>query len=623
MYKVSVPVMNSVITNYGPEKTLKYLKDLDAERVFLCPPSREELWNSYDSELKKMKQYVELFHNEGYEVGAWFWAFQYSKPSSYTYVVNPLGEESSTSVCPTDMAYRELMGGFVEDIAKCGVDLIQFDDDYRYGFLDNGFTCCCKNHLKMIGDILGEDVTPELMEEKLLHGGRNKYRDAFLKANGQALEDFSADMRKHLDKVNPDIRMGFCSCITSWDIDGTHPDRLSRLLAGNTKPFYRLIGAPYWAPRMNWGNRLADIIEFERSESERRKDKDIEIYSEGDTYPRPRFRTPAAYLEGFDTALRAAGCTDGILKYALDYASAADYETGYAKAHKRNRELYKNISALFDGKKSIGIRIWDKAEKYGNITIPKKKEGDMSIQDLAFSASSRLLTSCSLPSTYTETGYAGVAFGEDVNAVPDDMLSSGLILDVAACEILKARGIDTGLVRAGEESDVGMEVFCKNGNRTALNWGVTCKETEISSNAVVESHFEGNGKKYNGSYRYENALGQRFLVICADAYFNGEDLFRQYTRADQIIDAVPWLCGKAVPAVCPGNPDLYIQVKEGNGKTSVGLWNFCEDFIEAPEVTLSFTPKQIKAVNCTAEISGNRVILSDIQAFACAFFEAE
>jgi hypothetical protein len=35
-------------------------------------------------------------------------------------------------------------------------------------------------------------------------------------------------------------------------------------MAGNTKPILRLIGAPYWAIKQGWGNRLADVIELER-----------------------------------------------------------------------------------------------------------------------------------------------------------------------------------------------------------------------------------------------------------------------------------------------------------------------------------------------------------------------
>ena len=45
------------------------------------------------------------------------------------------------------------------------------------------------------------------------------------------------------------------------------------------------------------------------------KNGEIEIMAEGDVYPRPRTLCPASCLEGFDTAIRASGCTDGVLKY--------------------------------------------------------------------------------------------------------------------------------------------------------------------------------------------------------------------------------------------------------------------------------------------------------------------
>ena len=35
--------------------------------------------------------------------------------------------------------------------------------------------------------------------------------------------------------------------MSSWDIDGTNAYELAKILAGNTKPLVRLIGAPYWA----------------------------------------------------------------------------------------------------------------------------------------------------------------------------------------------------------------------------------------------------------------------------------------------------------------------------------------------------------------------------------------
>jgi hypothetical protein len=70
--------------------------------------------------------------------------------------------------------------------------------------------------------------------------------------------------------------------MNSWDIDGTNPDELSRILAGKNKPFYRLIGAPYWAVRKSFGVYLQDAVELERMESSFTRKPDVEIMAEGD-----------------------------------------------------------------------------------------------------------------------------------------------------------------------------------------------------------------------------------------------------------------------------------------------------------------------------------------------------
>ena len=65
---------------------------------------------------------------------------------------------------------------------------------------------------------------------------------------------------------------------------------------------------------------------------------DIEIIAEGDVYPRPRLNCAANYLEGFDTALRASGAIDGILRICMDYVSNVGYESGYLKQYLKNKQ---------------------------------------------------------------------------------------------------------------------------------------------------------------------------------------------------------------------------------------------------------------------------------------------
>ena len=331
----------------------------------------------------------------------------------------------------------------------------------------------------------------------------------------------------------------------------------------------------------------------------------------------------AAYLEGFDTALRAAGCTDGILKYALDYTSHPKTEPGYRAAHERNRSVYAQIDRLFGDKKPVGVRVWDKAANYADMTIPKKMENTCSIEDVAFSPAIKMLTSCSLPITYGEPFQAGVAFGEDVKAVPDEMLASGLILDLRACELLMERGVDVGIVQIGEERQADREHELREDNYIALDGESRIRVVEPKEMAVIETAFVCGEKEYPASFRYTNAAGQKFFVLCFDGYFNSEALFRTYLRAGQLSDAAAWMSGEKLPAVCPGNPDLYIQTGRNGNRLAVGLWNFSTDEIAEPLVELGRSGKLLNAVNCSAQLDGAAVRLSPLAPFAFAGFEVE
>ena len=618
-YTVSVPLMNVRFQRQGRERLTEHLKTLGAKRVFLALEADCLLSPKRERELAVLPENVAYLKAAGFEVGAWLWAFYLSEERGYTRMEAPDGKRARFTVCPMDEAYTADMGGLIQDIARCGVDLIQFDDDYRYGFQDMGFGCACPLHRKRMEALLGRKATPEELKDQLYGGGQSGLRDAFLQANGEALESFAAAMRRDLDKVAPEVRMGFCSCITSWDLDGTTPDRISRLLAGNTRPFYRLIGAPYWAAMKAWGNRLCDVIELERSECARREDGNIEIFSEGDTFPRPRHKTPAAYLEAFDTALRAAGCTDGILKYALDYSATADYETGYVEAAKRNAGAYEAIDRFFGGLPCAGVRCWDKPDKYRAFTVPAHIAGSDQAQHLAFCAASRFLAANSVPTVYEGVGVIGAAFGDDALCVPDEALDRGMILDVSAARRLAERGVDVGATAFGEPFKAGAEVFAIRNEHTAIPNAAAALTLTTAPGAALLSWYEAdNGEQRPLSYEYENAAGQRFLVYAFEGYFGEQDWFRQYARQRQI-GAFVRRCGKRLPAFCPGHPELYVLAKSDGARLSVGLWNNFPDPICAPTVQLDRPYRTAEAFRCAARLCGDTVTLSDIPPYSFAF----
>ena len=644
-YKISVPIVNGSVERMGREALAKSLRELDAKRVMLSLDCYENDPQKRKNTMKILRENTQYFHQEGFEVCAWIWTFMFNGKSGYTPIsmVNEEKTEFENFACPLDEDFLRFSGEYIAEVAKCGVDMIMFDDDYRYGFHSGGnMGCVCELHRKRICADIGEDITRNDLVRKILHGGKSKYRDAWIKENGYSLERFAKNVRKYVDDVSPHVRVGFCACLSSWDIDGTDPNKLSMMLAGNTRPFVRLSGAPYWAAGEppSWGNHLQDVIELERMESAWMGKCGIELMAEGDGYPRPRTKCPAAYMEGFDTAIRAAGCTDGILKYAIDYTSSPRYERGYINFHKRNRELYKIIDEAFFDKTSCGIRVYETANKAFDMRTEGKKDPKRSIQYSFFSAAARLLGAQAIPTVYEGRGVCGIAFGENVKYLDEKARKGGLIIDGSGAKILHSMGIDVGIKTVGDTAPAVAEYFYGY-DEMISTYGVRVNAHHFNKriNVLSEGRQSGVGISIMGensgsdsfpmAYTYENTNGERYLVInidlgdCAEFYNIG--FVRHYLRGRQIADSVSWLSGgKRLPAYTYGNPNVYLMAKKNEDSMTVGIWNFYADTVIEPLVELCDTYGSVKALyGGDAMLDGDKVKLSDIPAYGLALFEVK
>ena len=626
-YSVTVPVINGIFQRQGREAVVEQLRKLGAKRVLLA----RDIYTMNEAKrthmMESLKDNCAYLKQHGFEVGVWAWSFMIEgTDDSFTRVVSlDRKYEDSRSRCPLDPAFREFAGSFTADLAKTGVDLILFDDDYRLAFGIGHFACGCDLHMARVQELLGEKIAPGDFQQKVFSDGKNKYRDACMQVNREALEGFAQHIRKAVDAVAPTVRIGVCACM-NWDADGIDPASISRAFAGSTKPFLRLIGATYWATTP-WSihNRLGAVIEFERMERSWCGD-DIEILAEGDVYPRPRYAVPASYLELFDTALMADGGMDGILKYALDYTADPTYEPGYVDAHCRNKALYPQIREVFSPKPACGMRIVEKMKKFGDMEIPAELTGNSKAIDIFYSPAAKMLSSLSIPSTYGESDCCAVIFGENAREIDRNLLKNGAVLDLTAAKILEDAGIDTGLVAVGAEFTPTEEYFVRERQYVAA--GFRGFRTEIAPEAVVESRYAEAGtdaaNSCPASYYYTNAAGERFFVFTFPMHFNKDTCFRSYTRAGQMIRAAKDLSGTPLPASIRGCPDLYMMCKRSeDGELAVGLWNIFADSIQEPVITLDKAYKDIRFINCTGKLDGNKVSLSRMEPFAFAGFAVQ
>lgn len=622
--------MNSNIERMGRENLLSDIKKLGAKRVFLGFGEYVIDAEKQKREFEALQENCRYFKSCGLEVGVWIWSMTMLEKNSYIHMKSPEGKVSATQLCPSDEGFVDFAAEYIKKMAACEPDIIMYDDDFRYSFLDIGMGCVCENHIAYMEKLLGEKLDEEKLSQ-LLSGGKNKYRDAWMAANGYFLERFAKRMRKALDEVNPEIRLGQCSCIGAWDTDGTDSITISKLLAGKTKPFMRFIGAPYWAKEKQWGNRLQNIIELERMEKSWCEKSGIEVFSEGDVYPRPRTNCPASFLEIFDMALRASGGFDGILKYGIDYYSNPGYEAGYISRHIRNLPVYDAIEKHFGDKTACGIRVYEKMKKFSDMKIPERIAGvGEKIQNCFFSPASRMTSDNSIPSVYEGEGVCGIAFGENATELSESALKRGVIIDMRAAEILQEKGIDVGLVEKKGEISADEEFFNEGRDVVRVEFrfhGIECNvyDISVSEKAKIMSRFSYTKEdkvstgEVIGSYLYENAKGHKFLVFAFDAYYNGEITYRSYLRSKELADAVEFF-GEKLPAYSCGNPDLYILAKKNENEMSVGLWNIFADSVEKPEITLDAEYSQIEFINCEGSLCGNKVYLSEINPFAFAGF---
>ena len=638
MYKISVPVM--VNERFNKEKTLVQLRKMEAHRVFL---SLDIL--SFDKEkrgekLNFLKDLIPFFKSAGLETGVWLWTFWRVNTelatSQMTVITGfdgklaeekngcgPTGNISSAFFCPSSPEFVEDTCDFLKEVAKLSPDVIMFDDDFRFGNLPTGFGCCCENHLKMMGEELSEEITREGLPEKLFCGGKNRYRDAWLNALGSSIKSFSASIRETVDSVNPNIRIANCACISNWDLDGIDAFTVSKTLAGNTKPIIRLIGAPYWAVNQSFGQRLQGVIEQERMESAWCDDSDIEIMAEGDVYPRPRHRCPSAYLEGFDTALRAARATTGILKYTISYTSSSEYENGYIASHTKNKPIYEEIDRLFKSKKDCGVRIYENLNKIRNADLPKEKYiGNDYMQNLFYSPAAKMFADNTVPTSYTLENTVGVAFGENAKYISEKAFYNGLFIDIKAAQILMEKGVDVGIEK------IGMPI--ENAPLLYFDSSKEFVESNYDENAVYDVKYKSGarvittcglkGTEYPDAVFYENEKGQKFVVFSFDGYTTSNDRYRSYTMQNLLFDCIEKL-NKPLPAVCKGNPDLYIMCREDEEELSIGLWNFFADAIEEPCIELSENFSSAEFVNCTGRLEQGKIHLSKLSAFDFCFIK--
>ena len=631
MYDLFVPISATTVTEKSMPLYARYLTACGVKRVFLC--NIGEVYQTdgmLAKEPERLRNMIGFFRSLGMEVGVWINSFGHGEllahqkedeVGDYTRLEGVDGSKTPVAYCPLDERFAADFCAGIKKVAALGPDLIMLDDDLRFNPRLRFFrlACFCPKHLAWFRELVGEEIPRDQIEAKIFTGGKNKYRDAFLDMMGQTLLDFAGKLRRAVDEVDSTIRLGASITTAIWDFSGTDVVELAKAFAGNTRPFARISGAPYR------DYNIIPIVESSRQQCAWGAGSGVELFCEGDTYPRPRYNVPSRPLELFDFAMLCDGTADGMLQYIFDYTHNLPYETGYVRRLERNGELRRQAKALFAGKKAVGVQVFDTMHKFRNWVLPETFNEDAVTWIQAKpskGAAADVLARNSIPTAYDQTDHPVLLLGENARYIQLEALKNGAIVDVTAAEILQSRGVDVGLLSA-KDAAVTAEYFPAEGE-TVLHIGKSGKvSVRCSEKAQVESVFLPGESP--ASYRYENGEGQRFFVMAYRHYspgvtFTGNYL-RSWCRRRQLAQAVQWLCGKPLPAVLEDAPETSLLVSADERSMAVAVLNLYQDEILEPAIRLDKPYRKLKCVNCTGRLEGDRVHLSTISPYGFAAFE--
>ncbi len=639
MYKLAVPININTFTKGSQREYLDSLKQCNVQRVFICG-----LGNIYESDSliytqpNMLKETILSLQHFGFEVGTWICSLghgivlAHDKKTDisdrYTLIEGINGDKVSGSYCPLDESFFRDYADGIRTIARFHPDIIMLDDDFRLNVRSSHLNCFCPLHLKEYYKRIGEFVPRARLESFIFSGGNNKYRSTYMKLSADTMLNFAKKLRSIVDEVDSTIRLGACTCFDNWDFVGTDAIELARAFAGDTLPFMRTIGAPYW------NNNIIDVTENTRMQLNWCKDSDVEVFVEGDTYPRPRYNVPSAGLELFDLLLIADGGSDGIIKYMYDYVQKFGYETGYTDQHIKNIKLRDDVRQIFAGKSSVGVRSCNVMHKIENTVLPYTYTEDTvgSLINSYKSVSRNLLSKNSLPTAYGDATYPLLLCGENARYINKSDLIYGAILDIPAAIILQERGVDVGLITE-ETCTFDGEYFISEGDTIRNLTGAVLKKIQCNHKAKILSVFA----PYNSpaTYMYENADGLRFFVLAYDLYASqspvctdycdnhSRDYANNYYRQSQLIEGIEWAGKRKLPAVCLKKPNLYIMASTDSDAMAVALANVSIDEIIEAEIKLDKEYKNIKFVNCNGKLIGDKVFISKISPYGFVAFEVK
>lgn len=622
MFHIKVPMD---MYNYGRkqdrEKFYEMAKETGVNGVLLIVYP----FDYTEKEYAKFNDAADYFKSKGLKVSVWYphsLGHGRYEGVSLQKSIDIDGNESGHAVCPLHEGfvsyYIDALVKFIEK-TKEHCDELYFDDDYRINWICSRPYCFCEQHMRKYCEELGENIDRKTFKEKVFETPVNRYKDAYLKVNAQVLREFTLKIREAVDRVDPQYNLGLATGPSLWGVELINGAEIASLLKAKGKEeMIRLSGGPYWCMQTvpkAFDLNLGNVIDFTRRQAKYCKENfpQSRVLAEADSWPRVRYVTPASYLENFSLAVCADENFDGMFKYFFTCQNSLSFDSGYMESAKTNLALSEKVKKMFREKVSCGIHPYESMQRFRHEKIATDVAIDIEKNHINKGITSRFFNDLSIPTTFEKESLYAV-FGENAEDFDLGLLKYGAVLDIDAAQILCRRGVDVGLCSCkAEPSGNYLETFNFSEDTLAAEWDEVY-DIKLKAGGVAQGYVTDGKKRYISSYFYENKNGERFYVF---AFSMKKEFFktmvcRNPLRQKQVHNACLLAGGRPLKVISINQPYLYTMVKEGEGRTAIGLWNFSAEHIRNLELIIDRPCSVINTLQCSAEAAENKVIVKEL-----------
>ena len=551
--------------------------------------------NKVDNLCERYKIYRKKLSEKGIPSGVLVQAsighgWKLSAPFPYQRFTGMRDGSTAEVVCPYDSGFQTYIYHVLRRIASCAPDCIMIDDDFRLlGRGTNG--CGCPLHMKRFHELSGTNLSREELNQILVSGSNQRYRDIYLETQKESLVKTARIMRLAIDSIDPTIPGSYC-CVGN---NAEFAYEIASELSGKGNPVVvRINNGNYTAA----GSRCLSIP-FQKAAAQiaKLKGKADVILAETDTCPQNRYSTGAMQLHAHFTGTILEGAAGA--KHWITRLHAFEPESGraYRKVLAKYSGFYKALAEVVPKLSWLGFRIpiLDTAEyQFGADSFDLSADGHSAWSDC-------VLERLGLP-VFFSSDNAGMLCLEGKVLQSDEEIRkalSGTVLlasDSAGELIRRGFGDDIGVdVRPWNGAVPSVEIDCESGNSMDIQQKAVALIPLHEGVAELSTVFHTVDKTnldrlFPGVTMYRNRLGGTAYVFCGSPKANYNIIeafsFLNQTRKQQLVKVLKSACRPYV--YYPNDEEVYFRAaKIDDGNLFCAVFNIGLDPIERLELVCS------------------------------------